>query len=365
LVKDYEVFPYDKLYEKIKREKFETALIFKSYLDSLQDVRLKTLDANTTLNKEIKADFKNDILVQHAELLLSHLERRNYVMNDEFTYHFPPDTYLDFLDKIDLQHRNIESTLYKEFAKTYLLHKTRMALKDLKESWYKKQIEWKFNYIQSLEQNDWSDILALSTIKEYSMDLMEKNFFEEFTDFQKSFTFAKEKNKKLYAFNSKEYLKLEPGEKAPNFTLKDADGNPVKLSDYKGKVVYLNFWGTWCSPCIENIPDALKLQEKYKDKPVAFLYVSMEYDEDDIANWRNFIQGKDKDFQKYLSKPFPGVHVVAPKQFHNEQIKPYKLNFAPTYVLIDQEGNIVSPRAESPDKISKEIDKLLETEIEQ
>ncbi|MEM6717957.1 MAG: TlpA disulfide reductase family protein [Bacteroidota bacterium] len=365
LTKDYEVFPIDKLLRKIKRGKFETALTFKSFLDSIQTLRLQTLEANTQLNKEIKADFKNDILVQHAELLLSHLERRNYTMNQEFTYHFPSDEYMKFLDKIDLKHQNIESTHYKSFAGTYLQHKTRIALQDLKELWYKQQLAWKFNYIESLDKTEWTDILALSTVKNYSMDLMEKDFFEEFTDFQKSFTFKQEKNKKLYAMNSKDYLRLEPGEKAPNFQLEDAQGNPVKLSDYKGKVVYIDFWGTWCSPCIQEIPEAMKLQEKYKDDPVVFLYVALEYDQENVDNWKNFIQGKDERFQKYLDKPFPGVHVVARKQFNNKEIAPYKLNFAPTYVLIDQQGTIVDARADRPKEISVEIDKLLNKEIEQ
>lgn len=366
LANDYAVFPINTLLKKIKRGKFETAMTFKSYLDSIQALRLQTLAANTQTNKEIKADFKNDILVQHAEFLLRHLERRNYTMNEEFTYHFPSDAYITFLEDVDIQHRNIESTAYKSFAETYLQYKTRIALQDLKEElWYQQQLSWKFNYIESQDKNDWSDILALSTVKNYSMDLLEKDFFEEFTDFQKSYSFSKENHKKLYAANSKDYLRLKPGEKAPDFILENANGDLVQLSSFEGKVVYLDFWGTWCGPCIEEIPEAIKLQEKYKDAPVVFLYVALEYDKKDVANWKNFIQGKDENFQEYLDKLFPGVHLVARRQFNNVELKPYKLNFAPTYVLVDQKGNIVNPRAERPKDISVEIDKLLAMEIAQ
>ena len=65
---------------------------------------------------------------------------------------------------------------------------------------------------------------------------------------------------------------------APNFTLKDADGRTVKLSDYKGKVVLLNFWATWCGPCKIEIPWFIDFEQKYKDRGFAVLGVSMDDD---------------------------------------------------------------------------------------
>jgi peroxiredoxin len=65
---------------------------------------------------------------------------------------------------------------------------------------------------------------------------------------------------------------------APNFTLKDADGRNVSLSDYKGKVVLLNFWATWCGPCKLEIPWFVEFEQKYKDRGFAVLGVSMDED---------------------------------------------------------------------------------------
>jgi len=57
-------------------------------------------------------------------------------------------------------------------------------------------------------------------------------------------------------------------DKAPDFSLKSVDGKTVKLSDYKGKVVIIDFWATWCPPCRKGIPDLISIQNEFKDKVV-------------------------------------------------------------------------------------------------
>lgn len=63
---------------------------------------------------------------------------------------------------------------------------------------------------------------------------------------------------------------------APEFTLKDVDGKTVNLADYKGKVVLLNFWATWCGPCKIEIPWFIDFEQKYKDRGFAVLGVAMD-----------------------------------------------------------------------------------------
>jgi peroxiredoxin len=66
--------------------------------------------------------------------------------------------------------------------------------------------------------------------------------------------------------------------RAPEFELKDADGKVVKLSDYKGKIVLLNFWATWCGPCKIEIPWFMEFEQKNKDRGFAVLGVAMDDD---------------------------------------------------------------------------------------
>ena len=66
------------------------------------------------------------------------------------------------------------------------------------------------------------------------------------------------------------------GSIAEDFTLPSIDGKQITLSDYKGKLILLNFWASWCPPCRFEIPDFIKLQKKYQDKNFTFIGIAIE-----------------------------------------------------------------------------------------
>jgi len=74
---------------------------------------------------------------------------------------------------------------------------------------------------------------------------------------------------------------------APDFAIPDLDGKPLALTNYRGKVVLLDFWATWCTPCREEIPHFVELQEKYREQGLQVIGISMD---DDAKPVREFYQ---------------------------------------------------------------------------
>ena len=141
-------------------------------------------------------------------------------------------------------------------------------------------------------------------------------------------------------------LKLQPGQPAPEFTLDDLDGQPVSLSQFKGQVVLLDFWASWCGPCISDLPDLRRIKGKTTTLPVVFLNVSLDTDD---ADWRESID-------KHEIK---GVHVRA-DGFGSDVAKSYQVNGIPSYFLVDSQGLIVeNPIVRDTDEIVATIEKSL------
>jgi peroxiredoxin len=82
------------------------------------------------------------------------------------------------------------------------------------------------------------------------------------------------------------------GTAAPDFTVQDAD-RTVTLRDLHGKVVVLNFWATWCAPCVEEMPSLVQLQQRFKDKGISVVGVSIDVDGD---AYRKFLKDYKIDF---------------------------------------------------------------------
>jgi len=110
------------------------------------------------------------------------------------------------------------------------------------------------------------------------------------------------------------------GNTAPDFTVQDAD-RKVTLHDLRGKVVVLNFWATWCPPCVEEMPSLVKLQSNLKDR-VVVLAVSVDEDE---RSYRAFLKKNNVDL----------LTVRDPQQKSNELYGTFK--FPETYI-IDRQG---------------------------
>ena len=143
---------------------------------------------------------------------------------------------------------------------------------------------------------------------------------------------------------------LEVGMKAPAFQLLNQKGEIVQLADYKGKVVFLDFWATWCRPCIESMELHKTMHEQFKDKEVVFVYVSME---NNPAVWKKYI----------TTRGIKGNHLIAGEQMGVKSpiSTDYKVKKIPYSLIIDPNGIVVWKRTGgfSLSIANKEIENLL------
>ena len=134
--------------------------------------------------------------------------------------------------------------------------------------------------------------------------------------------------------------------KTPNVTLKSIEGRTVNLSDFKGKVVLLNFWATWCPPCRAEMPELIKLQREYKKQGLQIIGVT--YPPERVSRVRRFTRS---------------IKVNYPILIGRRRTKALfdKGQILPLTVVIDREGKIVE-RIEGillPEEFNEKIKPLL------
>ena len=133
-------------------------------------------------------------------------------------------------------------------------------------------------------------------------------------------------------------------QEAPDFALKDINGKTVRLSDYRGKVILLDFWATWCGPCQMEIPWFMEFERKYKDRGFAVLGLSM--DDDGWQSVKPFIQEMRVNYRVMIADERTGDLYGG-------------IEALPTAFLIDREGRVaiehvgVSSRRDFEDGIEK------------
>lgn len=123
-------------------------------------------------------------------------------------------------------------------------------------------------------------------------------------------------------------MRLAPGSAAPEINLPDQEGNNIALSTLKGKVVLIDFWASWCSPCRRENPNNVRLYEKYKSKGFEIYGVSLDKER---SSWVKAIKD-DK---------LTWTHVSDLRYWQSVAAKKYGVSSIPFTVLIDKEGNVI------------------------
>lgn len=185
----------------------------------------------------------------------------------------------------------------------------------------------------SISAQEVKDYLSTQEMKELFMmpDKVTEEIFELYKKICKNETDMGE-----IAGKFNQLVSLLKGNPAPDFEMKDIDGNVVKLSDFKGKVVYVDFWASWCVFCCEEIPFLKEVYKKYEgNRKLEIISVSFDNNLDD---WKTAMDEYEQPWKQY----------VADDELHELISEKYMISGIPHFLLIDAAGNLISFSAPAP-----------------
>ena len=134
--------------------------------------------------------------------------------------------------------------------------------------------------------------------------------------------------------------RLKPGDKAPYFYLKDTTMVFRTISDYRGKLIYLHFWATWCGPCLAEIPSVNKMAISLANEPIVIINICLD---DNYDKWKSIVD----------SVKLEGANLICAGNWGSDIQEKYSINQIPHYAIVDENGLIISNNCERPDKASE------------
>ena len=179
-------------------------------------------------------------------------------------------------------------------------------------------------------------------IKNKAIDITEaQELYDNFTDPVKNSRIGKSINDLLVSGKA-----TAIGSVAPNFTAPNPEGNMLTLNDLKGKVTIIDFWAAWCGPCRRENPNVVKVYEKYHDKGLEIIGVSLDGNprqKDAKGEWLAAIE---KDGLTW--------HQVSNLQYFNDPVaKQYNIQSIPATFILDAEGKIIAKNLRGPELEAK------------
>lgn len=346
---------YDKAASSLGINKVE---IFKAKIDSLE------LRSNNLFSAYDKNKFSNEFLSYILPTLKYRFidVRWSYCMYmDSKTYKYVnrelPSDYMNFIDKIDINDQEAAGNgRYKVALMRYFYEK-------LEKDYYKNlttaiTIEERskigtlhcYNERKKLLKDKVLDF-ELSLFLRYNIRKINntnQQFFDSlFNDYLATTKNTEYQNDLIAHFNTinssnKKYLPKD-------LTLEDDKGKTVHFKDLEGKVLYIDFWATWCAPCLANMNDSKKLHEDFKNNDnILFVYIN--------------VKDSKKSWQKYLDKnKLDGIHLYADEVVSEKLYKELYINGIPRYVIVGKDGKLIESVAYTPIFVKESLIKAIDS----
>lgn len=227
----------------------------------------------------------------------------------------------------------------------YIKEQDSLSENEFKDRMYRlvnKNKQYRFDYIQKNIDKEQGEFILLGSFQMFSPDTVILMVDKTRPSFQNS-----DAGKQLIEYY-KPIVQRTAGSKFTDLDLKDLSGKTVKLSDYvgKGKVVLIDFWASWCAPCIREMPDLVKLYDEYKDKDFEIVGISLD---DQEETWKNTVD-------KFNVK-WPQISDL--KGWKSDVVKQYAIYSIPFTLLVDKDGTIIGENIQGKD-LTQKLNELLE-----
>lgn len=316
---------------------------------NMLDFYLRKKIPNSTYPTQVSARvaFDSCVFNLHSALIDQRIDKKYY----EWAKKIILFSYSAALEKPDkpnaslfLDSTNLENHFFRKFLQNYLINY---------------QLNSTFAKVNFDKAYTFSKINFDGALKDYLMFFTTKNLVEKFNLTRKAniSRFIKDVSKdsyKSYFINNYapiEDLKIAMGQ---NILLTIDGKKRISLEEIlkenKGKLIFIDFWASWCTPCIASLPDTKKLRETYLSNKICFLYISID---SKILDWKNAIKryGLELDGHSYLLANAKEADIT--KRFGIREI--------PRYILLGSDGAIISENAPSPG--TEELSVLIEEHL--
>jgi len=320
----------------------------------LQDSIIRRVFSNTTKEKHlsyVKKFVELDNQYQELNRLLQFVNNHKLSYDESISFvknNFDKNVLRDILKEM-----NLKSGMYKDgiISNEYLDYLVNLDY--LRDSTLKKQKNYKLEKIKNAYQGKGKEYVLHKLMSSYllfSRTFLNLNtnreLLEPYIPLLTNINYKKSIDT-LYANKEKELLRSEIGKPAVNFILDDNFGNKVSLHDFKGKVVYIDVWASWCGPCRAETPAFKLLYENYKnDSRVVFISIASR---DAFRDWKKALEEDKTEWIQLIDKD----DVVW---------KAYTTYSIPNFILIDKNGNILNFDAPMPSS-GIAIQKLIDVAI--
>ncbi len=279
------------------------------------------------LTMSFKKYMESEILYDHGLKLLAYghcFGNRHGVL----------DTYYDFLENIPIQNDlGIQNPKYQQYLAGVINY--RHDKQGTSETPYKDQYHLAKDFLQNKPLYFVQSYLLTKAFKRSASD----DLLAEYSDFVGSNSFADLDGPVVTAFQ--ELNRYAPGVSAPYFDLVDLEGNSVNMNDFQGKFVYLEFWATWCRPCLQRISALQKVESELQSEEIVFLHISLD---ESVGSWKGTVEINN----------FQGQHLYAGELGVKSQVAiDYDVKALPAYFIIDKSGRFVSAPAKADVKTIK------------